>query len=201
MLLCTKSSFAFCYVPSQPAASCVSIVSSGGSLFAMRHFHVHVTMLARYAFMPAGQPTIFGPRAMGDLFRHRGIKFTMCVAGAYTIMYTARHNFRYSDACFTVHPRSCLPYSHRLYLHMGVVSEMPEWDVMHTMFNRMPMSAVPDELCGTDHFIDRFVRSLSCGIYRETYIMGKYEGSCDFRSRFSMDELADSYELGTCESS
>ena len=124
----------------------------------------------------------------------------MCVAGTFTIMSSARQDFRFAEVYRTQHPLTALPYSHNSYQAMGLVADMPEWDAMHVMIHGMPMSAVPDELCGTDHFIDRFVRSLSCGIYRETYIMGKYEGSCDFRSRFSMDELADSYELVSCES-
>ena len=89
---------------------------------------------------------------------------------------------------------TAVPYSHNAYQAMGKVADMPEWDAMHIMIHGMPMSAVPEELCGTEHFVHRFVRPLSGEIYVETYIMGNYDGNCDFYTRFSMDEPRDSYE-------
>ena len=65
---------------------------------------------------------------------------------------------------------------------------------MYVLLHGMRMSHVPRELCGTEQFIELFVKPISDDIYRETNMMSNYDGCCDFYTRFSKDEPVACYQ-------
>jgi hypothetical protein len=162
----------------------------------MPGFHVVVVMFARIAYQLSPERVIYGPAGLRNYFQKLSINPVTWPAGVYTIMSTSGQDWRFYDLFFSFHPWHAVPYAHYGYTMAGkVVDAIAEWQQAFVSMRGYTMEQTPPQLCGTQGFIDTFVRPMSLNCYRLTYVMSNYvQGVCDFYTRFSIDYPEDAYQ-------